>query len=330
MKNPPDPHPAPLERVVDADELDRSMRDVFDVVDPNVGLFGPDTISWELYSQKAVWFGAMRANLLQASHPGVAAALVNNSKADVGLRLQTTIAFVDGVVFGTVDQARELAMKLHRKHEAVSGMLDQGAGVYQQGDPYEGNDLEALLWVLMTIVDTAVLLYGELVRPLSREHKDQLIRELPRLAAMFGIPERALARDWAGHEAYMRMMYQGPRTAVGDQGRKAAASVVTPSELPLVFELFGQTVDLSWLPSGVATVARRVDPRRLMFLAVRDMTTGWLPPHLRDAYGLDWSPRTQRRARLLCAALRTAMRLQPDHMRRAEGYLEAYRRIGSS
>jgi uncharacterized protein (DUF2236 family) len=58
------------------------------------------------------------------------------------------------------------------------------------------------------------------------------------------------------------------------------------------------------------------------------MTIGWLPPHLREAYGLDWSPRVQRRAAMFRRLLRAAMHLQPPRMRRAAGYLEAYRRLG--
>lgn len=320
--------PQPGEVLVGEDELEQALQAVFDRADPVVGIFGPDSISWELYSQKAVWFGAMRANLLQASHPGVAAALVNNSKADVALRLQTTIAFVDGVIFGTVDEARELARRLHAKHAAVSGVLSHSAGVHERGDPYEGNDLEALIWVLMTIIDTVVLLYEEFVAPLSRVDKDRVLAELPQLAAMFGIPARALPRDWAGHEAYMREMYAGPRTSVGDDGRAAAASVMTPSERALELEIFGRTVDLRWLPAPAARLFRRLDPQRAMFLAVRAMTVAWLPPHLREAYGVEWGPRARRRANLARRLLRAAMRLQPPRMRRAAGYLEAYRRLG--
>ncbi|MCA9713734.1 MAG: DUF2236 domain-containing protein [Myxococcales bacterium] len=321
-------YPAPQEKLVDEGELERVMQTVFDQADPVVGIFGPDSISWEIYSQKAVWFGAMRANLLQASHPGVAAALVNNSKADVALRLQTTIAFVDGVIFGTVDQARELARRLHAKHAAVSGVLTQSGGVHERGDPYEGNDLEALLWVMMTIIDTVVLLYEEFVKPLAPADKDRVMQELPQLAAMFGIPARALPRDWAEHEAYMREMYEGPRTSVGDDGRAAAASVMTPTDRALELDVLGRTVDLSWLPRPAAGLFRRLDPQRAMFTAVRTMTIGWLPPHLREAYGLDWSPPVQRRAAVFRRVLRTAMQLQPPRMRRAAGYLEAYRRLG--
>lgn len=320
--------PKPGEVLVGEDELERALQAAFDRADPAVGIFGPDSISWELYSQKAVWFGAMRANLLQASHPGVAAALVHNSKADVALRLQTTIAFVDGVIFGTVDEARALARRLHAKHAAVSGVLSQAAGVHERGDPYEGNDLEALIWVLMTIIDTVVLLYEEFVRPLAPADKDRVLQELPQLAAMFGIPARALPRDWAGHEAYMREMVEGPRTSVGDDGRAAAASVLKPTDRALELEVLGRTIDLSWLPRPAAGLFRRLDPQRAMFVAVRAMTVGWLPPHLREAYGLDWGPRARRRAAVFRRLLRAAMHLQPPRMRRAAGYLEAYRRLG--
>ena len=137
-----------------------------------------------------------------------------------------------------------------------------------------------------------------------------------------------LLRDWAEHEAYMREMYEGPRTSVGDDGRAAAASVMTPTDRALELDVLGRTVDLSWLPRPAAGLFRRLDPQRAMFTAVRTMTIGWLPPHLREAYGLDWSPPVQRRAAVFRRVLRTAMQLQPPRMRRAAGYLEAYRRLG--
>lgn len=292
--------PAPYELLVDADVLEAEMEAVFASSDPDVGILGPDSVSWEVYSQTAVWFGAMRANLLQTTHPGVAAALVEKSTADTSTRLQTTIAFVDGVVFGTVDEARALAEMLHGKHQAVSGSIGADGGVYSAGDRYEGNDLEALWWVLATIVDTSVMLHGVFVRPLSTAEKDQLITELPRLAAMFGIPSRALPADWTDFEAYMQWMVAGPRTHIGETGRAAAANVLA---------------------------VRGLSPLLRM---VRAMTVGWLPPAVRAGYGLRWSAATRALSAVGHGFVRVFLAVQPARKRRAKGYLDGRRRLGLS
>jgi uncharacterized protein (DUF2236 family) len=44
----------------------------------------------------------------------------------------------------------------------------------------------------------------------------------------------------------------------------------------------------------------------------RSITTAWLPSSLRDAYGLAWSDRRERRTRRAIRLLRTARRWMPD------------------
>jgi uncharacterized protein (DUF2236 family) len=168
----------------------------------------------------------------------------------------------------------------------------------------------------MTIIDTAIVLYEEFERPLSTADKDRVFEELPRLAAMFGIPKSALATDWAGHQAYMKAMYEGPRTQVTENGRRAAASVLTPPDKPLKLHLPG------------LRVLRNLSPERIAFRAMRAMTLSWLPSQLREAYGVRWDRSAQRKAKVLRYLLRPAIRLQPREARRAQGYLDARRRLG--
>lgn len=290
----------PGQRLVGPDVFEEELEAVLSACDPQVGILGPDSVSWEVFSQTAVWFGAMRANLLQTTHPGVATALVEKSKADTSTRLETTIAFVDGVVFGTVEQARELAHMLHGKHMAVSGRIKVAGGVYAEGDAYEGNDLEALWWVLATLIDTAVTLYDLFIRALSPAEKDRLIGELPPLGAMFGIPRSVLPADWASFRAYFTAMLEGPRTAITDTSRAAAANVLAVSG-----------------PSP-------------MLRLVRAMTIGWLPPAVREGYGLRWDAK----ARAVSAAghqlVRAYLKLQRPEKRRAQGFLDARIRLGLS
>lgn len=291
-------HPAPGDAFIDADALESSMQALFERCDPQVGILGPDTMSWEVYSQKVVWFGAARCNMLQSTHPAVAAALVNKSTADTSTRLETTIAFVDGVVFGTLDQARELAEMLHTKHMAVSGTLDAPAGEFVAGDPYEGNDVEALWWVLATMIDTTVMMYSMFLRPMTDAEKDRLIAELPILGAMFGIPASALPADWAEFKAYFRAMLAAPRTEVRADGLAAAQNIL------------------------------QIKGFNPMMRLVRAMTIEWLPPAVRAAYEINFDLKTRMTSKLGHAFVRVWWALQTRRSRRAQSFIDARLRLG--
>ena len=45
------------------------------VADPRAGIFGPQSISWRINRESALFLGAGRAALLQLAHPWVATAL---------------------------------------------------------------------------------------------------------------------------------------------------------------------------------------------------------------------------------------------------------------
>lgn len=292
--------PKPGQVFVDEAKFEDEMEAIFAASDPETGILGPNSMSWEVYSQTVVWFGALRASLLQTLHPGIATALVEKSTADNAKRLETTIAFFDGVVFGTVDEARKLARMLHAKHMGVSGTIRAPGGVFAGGDRYEGNDLEALWWVLATILDTAVLLYERYIRPLSPAEKDRLMTELPLIGAMFGIPRAALPADWASFRGYFSAMIEGPRTAVTESGRAAAASVLAVS--------------------GPSPVVRMV----------RALSIAWLPDRAREAHGLALDARTRAVAAVGDRFVRTYLAVQPARKRRAKGFIDARIRLGLS
>src|SRR6204780_4898177 len=46
---------------------------------PNAGIFGPESMSWRINRESALFLGAGRAALLQLAHPWVATALAQHS-----------------------------------------------------------------------------------------------------------------------------------------------------------------------------------------------------------------------------------------------------------
>jgi uncharacterized protein (DUF2236 family) len=87
---------------------------------PIKGIFGPDSLTWRVDREAAVFLGAGRALLLQLAHPWVAAAISEHSRtfADPIGRFHQTFNTVFTMVFGTLDQALAAARRLHRRHAA--------------------------------------------------------------------------------------------------------------------------------------------------------------------------------------------------------------------
>lgn len=83
---------------------------------PVAGVFGPDTITWQIDREAVIFLGAGRALLLQLAHPWVAAAIAEHSKtfADPIGRFHRTFDIVFAMVFGSLDRALLSSRQLHR------------------------------------------------------------------------------------------------------------------------------------------------------------------------------------------------------------------------
>src|SRR3974390_1752048 len=123
------------------------------------GLFGPESATWRVNREAAIFLGAGRALLLQLAHPWVAAAIADQSKVfdDPIGRFHRTFNVTFTMVFGTLDQALATARRLHRRHASVVGVMPDSAGPFVAGSPYCANEVAALRWVHATLVESAVL-----------------------------------------------------------------------------------------------------------------------------------------------------------------------------
>ncbi|MGB6688169.1 MAG: oxygenase MpaB family protein [Terracidiphilus sp.] len=77
------------------------------VRDPRGGIFGPDSVTWKINRESALFLGAGRAAILQLAHPWVATALEQHSNllSKPVARFHNTFRVVFTMVFGTLDQA---------------------------------------------------------------------------------------------------------------------------------------------------------------------------------------------------------------------------------
>ena len=194
---------------------------------PIEGIFGPDSLTWRVDREAAIFLGAGRALLLQLAHPWVAAAISEHSRtfADPVGRFHRTFNITFTMVFGTLDQALAASRRLHRRHAAVTGILPQAAGRFEAGSAYSANEVSALRWVHATLVETALQTHDLVLPVLTNSEREQYWAEAKLYAALFGIRPADLPADWTSFAAYTEAMAQSDSLAVSPAARDIAEQI---------------------------------------------------------------------------------------------------------
>jgi uncharacterized protein (DUF2236 family) len=264
------------------------------------GVFGPASMTWRVDREAAAFLGAGRALLLQLAHPWVAAGVADQSRvfADPVGRFHRTFSVTFTMVFGSLDQALGVARKLYKRHEAVRGMLPEGAGPFAAGSSYQANDVAALRWVHATLVETALLAHDLVLPSLSNEEREQYWSEAKLYAALFGIPPDDLPPDWASFVAYREAM--------------SASDVLTlsPAARDIAHQIF----------SGKVTGIRPP-------LWYRAVTAQLLPERLREAFDLPLGETERGSAARALKWMRRVYPLLPARLRTVGPYQEAQARL---
>lgn len=166
------------------------------------GLCGPESVSWRVIGDTSAFIGGIRALLVQAAHPEVAAGVADHSlyREDPLGRLSRTSAYVTATTFGALPEVEHAVSIVRRAHRPVHGQSHRSIN-YSAGTP----DLAA--WVHNALTDSFLQAYqafGE--DPLTTEDQDQFVREqasIGRLLDAQPIPETASdLRLWiAEHQA---------------------------------------------------------------------------------------------------------------------------------
>ena len=210
-------------------EIERLWESIRDQTsNPQAGIFGPSSISWKVNRESALFLGAGRAALLQLAHPWVAAALDRHSnlRNDPLARFHNTFRVVFTMIFGTLPQALGASRHLYHVHTRIKGQLPESVAGYPQGSPYEANEVNALLWVYATLIESALLAYDSVLPPLSLTEPEAYYTESKTLPALFGIPPAALPVDWSRFEAYSRAMLTSDMLGVNALSREMAHRVL--------------------------------------------------------------------------------------------------------
>ena len=287
--------------MVELEDLERQLDIVRSAAaGPVAGVFGPDSLTWKVDREAAVFLGAGRALLLQLAHPWVAAAIAEHSRtlADPIGRFHRTFDIVFTMVFGTLDQALSAARRLHGRHATISGILPESAGPFARGSPYRANDVEALRWVHATLVESALAAHDLVLPALTGAEREGYYAENQLFAALFGIPATSLPADWEAFERYSASMQQSEVLTVSPAARAIAGQIF----------------------SGAGT---RLRPPGWY----RSLTAGLLPPRLRAGFGLAYGEAERRAAERAVAWIRRVYPALPARLRHVGPYQEAVARL---
>ena len=187
-------------------------------------IFPPDSISWRVNRESALFLAATRAALLQLAHPWVATAIGQYSRTfqDPIRRFHRTFQVMFTISFGSLEQAFAASRQLHHLHQLIRGKLAGTMGRFATGTSYEANEVEALRWVYATLIDSSVLTYNLVLPPLSDAEREQYYSESRAAATLFGIPYDCWPQDWAGFTAYMKATLASDMLAVSASTRDMA------------------------------------------------------------------------------------------------------------
>lgn len=272
------------------------------VVDPRAGLFGPDSMMWEINKPVTpAAMGAGTALLLQVSHPWITAGIDEHSdvRNDPLERARRTFSDMYAMIYGSLPTALATANKVHEIHVQIEGQMPYEAGNFDRHSEYRANEINAMIWVQATLWDTLVRMYEQVNRKLTDEEKARFYEETKLFAMLFGIPPEALPADWAAFQRYCREMVESDQLAVTGPSKALAET------------LFRRRNLLFWLLMPIQ----------------ENITANNLPPRLRDEYGFSdsWWQRTSYKVWLFGG--RVADRLTPGAISHNPAYNEAMARL---
>jgi uncharacterized protein (DUF2236 family) len=166
------------------------------------GLFGPDSISWEVMGDVSGFIGGIRALLIQAAHPEVVAGVADHSRyrEDPLGRLSRTSAYVTATSFGAMPEVEQAVAIVRRAHRRVRGTSHRGL-------PYRADEPALAAWVHNSLTDSFLRAFQEYGnRRLSPREADRFVAEQARIGHLLDadpVPETAavLSRWVAEHPA---------------------------------------------------------------------------------------------------------------------------------
>lgn len=170
---------------------------------PNdLGLFGPDSVSWQLHAQPAMWLAGVRSLYLQALHPRAVAGVMQNSdfQADPLGRLVRTANFVGATTYCTREEVSRQAAHVRQVHRELRA-VDR-----ETGERFRIDEPELLRWVHCAEVSSFLSVVRRAGFPLTAAHADRYLDEQRVSASLVGLDPGEVPGSVAEMTDYLRSM----------------------------------------------------------------------------------------------------------------------------
>jgi uncharacterized protein (DUF2236 family) len=220
------------------------------------GYFTDDSVIRRIYRERALVLAGSRALLMQAAHPlAVAGLLAHTGALDQPYeRLARTAEVMSTITFGSRTEADRATRHVRAMHRRVRGRLSRPAGRFAAGSPYRADDPELLMWILYTLVDSAIVVYRLYVGRLDEHDQERFWADYRIVGRLFGLRDHDMPATLAGLRAYGRTILEDGTLVVTPWARTRAREIVLEPPVPIylrpVVEAFN-FVTVALLPSPV-------------------------------------------------------------------------------
>jgi uncharacterized protein (DUF2236 family) len=258
-------------------------------------VFPPDSVMWKVVRHRSILLHGPAA-VLQIAHPRIGLGVMEHSRfTDSPLgRLERTLDATYAIAFGTRDEAAAAARRVAARHSTVRG----DAAAHQVPGPatYSTDELDLLMWVVATLVWSAVGGFDRSVGWLSDDEKDAFYRDMRTLGTFFGLPRDYGPQTYGEYETYFAAVVADESIGSHDVSRRVAHAVARP-QTPWWFRLSGR-------------------PIGFIFSEI-------LPPPVRDRLGFRSTVFSRVALSLATFGLRVFERIGPDFLRFEPRYRRA-------
>jgi uncharacterized protein (DUF2236 family) len=267
------------------------------------GYFDDDSVIRRVLRERALALSGPRALLMQAAHPLAVAGLLAHSDAleDPYVRLARTAKTMNLITFGSRAEADRVTRRVRAMHRAVRGRLPEAVGPYAKGAQYRADDPQLLMWILYSLVDSAVVVYRTYVGRLGATDRASLWEDYKVIGRLFGLRRGQMPATLAELHEYGRTMLSSGELHVGDWARRRAREIV--------------------LEPPVRTLARP------LLETVNFITIALLPDEIRAQYGFSPLPPAAVRKALVGAGAayvrRGVLPVLPAHIRQVPAARQA-------
>lgn len=229
---------------------------------PDLGYFGPKSITWEVNREITVLFGGARALLMHAAHPLVAAGARQTGmyQRNPWARLLRTLQLQSTMTFGTTAEADEAAARINKLHRKVSGTDPV------TGRRYDALDYGLLLWVHAALEVSSVLFFEKTVRALLPRERERYHQENLLAAELMLLPRTEVPGTYTELESYVSDVVESGELRMTDVAA-SVADIIRRGPVPL--------------------------PIKPVWRFIRFAAFGTLDEPLRRIYEVPWSPGRQ-------------------------------------